>query len=202
MRTYFNSGDTAALVVSIALFIAACSDRATDDAETPRNDPPELEQSADPEPEEAPATEADKPADPVAPELRAEAGQNSRGMSWHYKPSWALFGPPESEGVLALRCLSGRKGMVVTRYSGSPLETGMAQPIRFRGEGGSARIDMSASTSELGPAMWEGEVSQGAALAKLFAYDGAPIIATLEGEPPLALPVSGEVAALIQSCAP
>ncbi len=182
-------------VAVVILMFAACSGDAEESAGDPV-DTARVEQPA----ERAPAREPERMTDPVTPDLREEAAAASQGMSWHFKPDWALFGPPVSEGALAFRCAEEGDGVIGSRLADANVDDGATAVLRLHSATGSATAQLTVHESELGQALWEGAPASADTLAALFDGKDGNIIATLDGEPPLSLPADSKVADTIRQC--
>lgn len=187
------------LILTLGL-LAACSgnQEATEGTQTDEDARGETT-AANIEPDDS-VEPAERMTDPGSAALRNEAAEASRGMKWHFKPGWALFGPPESEGVLTFRCSAEGEGVMVARSPDRDVEIGANETLRFQSSKGSATAELSARDAELGPAIWEGAPASVSTLAELFDGGDAPIVATLGNERPLSLPADPAVAETLKEC--
>lgn len=152
----------------------------------------------------APAAEEQAPPTPE-PAGDMEGEPDTDGNRWFYKADsrTALFGPPQSEGVLAIGC--GPVGMdesaiTVTRYTAA--EADGEQELTFTGASSSFSMSVSAEAMELGPDfVWQGTVLPPANdLRSVFAESESSISANLESGEALTVPQSEAVLRAIDAC--
>lgn len=175
------------------LALAACS------GDAPADDPEETAAATDPLP--APVAEETT----LAPAGDLEGEPDAEGNRWFYKADsrTALFGPPQSEGVLAIGCgpsTVANDGITITRYTAA--QAGGAQSLVFARENASASVQVSAESMELGPDyIWQGSVEPPASdLRRVFAESGGPVTVSLESGDALEVPSSEAVVRAIEAC--
>ena len=124
---------------------------------------------------------------------------------WFYKAETrtAIFGPPESEGVLAIACDTpdaGEPVIRVTRYTAA--SEGAQGVIRFQGDGSAASVPASAVRNQLGPSfIWRGSVPAPADdLRGVFASQDAMIAVSQETGAALQVPSSQAVRRVLGGC--
>ncbi|MFB0610848.1 hypothetical protein [Aurantiacibacter poecillastricola] len=183
----------AALVV---LALGACS------GDDPAPEPVDLAQ------DESVQTPAPSPAPDPSPVATGDMEDpvGADGLRWVYKSAFrsALYGPPESEGVLAIACDTGPSGtqsIIVTLYDTA--EEGGEQMLRFIGSDYDASVEMNAVRNELGPEyVWQGAVPpQAEGLQRAFTENEGPITVQPESGEALQVPPSEAVIRVFNACA-
>lgn len=177
------------------LTLAACSGDAP--ADGPEDESTQV--AADPSPSPAGDEAGREPAGDM------EGEPDAQGHRWFYKADsrMALFGPPQSEGVLGITCgqsAAGNPAVRVTRYTAA--EESGTQALRFIGPDADFAMQVSAEGMELGPDfVWQGTVPLPATgLRDVFAGNEGPISVQLESGNALEVPASEEVVRAIDAC--
>ena len=177
------------------LSLAACSGDAPD--ETAEDDTAAVIEDTSPSPDNSPTVR--EPAGDMEGEPDAD------GNRWFYKADsrTALFGPPQSEGVLSIGCgpsTGPSSAITVIHYSAA--QEGEEEELVFAGENGSASLRVAAEATQLGPDyIWQGDISPPARdLRRVFAESDSPVTVRLESGDTMDVPASEAVVRAIDAC--
>jgi len=180
------------IATATVLALAACGDDAPEDEASP--------------PAPAESEIASAPTTPTPSPTGASQGEaDAEGNRWFYKADsgMAIFGPPESEGVLSIACRTSESGapeILVRRYTEA--QENEVQSLEFLGQNSSALVRVSSTTAELGPEFfWQGALSPPADdLRSVFAGSTGPVSVRLESGNAMKVPASDEVLRAIDAC--
>ncbi len=158
----------------------------------------EAEEGGDPNPAPVPESDVTLPGNTtLGPQ--GEATQLP-AAEWVYKEDqqMAVFGPPNSEGLLTVHCRDGE--IVVTRHS--PAEEGGTAMLNFSGDAHTASLAVRAEPMELGPEfVWQGTVSrQSDDLRQVFEDNLEAVTVSAGLGDPLRVPLSDAPVKAIDAC--
>ncbi len=156
-------------------------------------------------PAEATTTAGTAPA--FDPTVDSESEASEDGRRWFYKTASqsALYGPPNSEGMLSLRCDAPDDGdkRVLFSWFVRGAQVGEDRVLELRSGGDTIRADVTGVAAELGPsAMWQARLAPvGEEAAFLLAADDPISIRLDDGaEYAIRVPASEQLRQVIRDC--
>ncbi|MDO1558023.1 hypothetical protein Q0812_01100 [Brevundimonas sp. 2R-24] len=159
------------------------------------------------EAEPAPPTTVEPvPGTQPAPEPAGEQAPQDRpdpSMAWVLNDTsqLAVYGPPQSEGVLSVGCegSGGAARLVLRRYTAAAADA--QGQIRLSSGGRSATLPASAEATQLGPDyIWRGETAPDSEAAALLAQTETPITVEAPQGPSLTVPAAEALRRAVTAC--
>lgn len=141
------------------------------------------------------------------PTVDSESEPGEDGRRWFYKSASrsALYGPPNSEGMLSLRCDAPGEGAkhVLFSWFARGAEVGEERVLELRSGGDTIRAEVVGVETELGPsAMWQARLAPGGEEAAFLLAAEDPISMRLDDgeEYAIRVPTSEQLRQVIRDC--